>query len=90
SVGCANLSAWFSGPRGCAFNTESYFWMRCGLCAGVPARSTVRRAVSGGVGGGSLGGAPARCSRSDGRMIYGVNEAITRMVLRRLEKSRVV
>ncbi|CAL8992007.1 unnamed protein product, partial [Prunus brigantina] len=42
-VGCANLSAWFSGPRGRAFNTESYFWMRCGLCAGVPARSTVRR-----------------------------------------------
>ncbi|CAL9004562.1 unnamed protein product, partial [Prunus brigantina] len=22
---------------------ESYFWMRCVLCAGVPARSTVRR-----------------------------------------------
>ncbi|CAL9012142.1 unnamed protein product [Prunus brigantina] len=69
--------------------------MRCGLCAGMPARSTVRRvrcykAVSGGVGGGFLGGAPARCSRSDGRVIYGVNESITRMMLRRLEKSRVV
>ncbi|CAL9025317.1 unnamed protein product [Prunus brigantina] len=36
-------SAWSSRPRGRAFNTESYFWMRCGLCAGVPARSTVRR-----------------------------------------------
>ncbi|CAL9021400.1 unnamed protein product [Prunus brigantina] len=36
-------SAWCSGPRGRAFNTESYFWVRCGLCAGVPARSTVRR-----------------------------------------------
>ncbi|CAL9025289.1 unnamed protein product, partial [Prunus brigantina] len=80
-------------------------WVRCGLCAGVPARSTVRRvrwsvwiedvwsvapAVSGGIGGGFLGGAPARCSRSDGRMIYGVNEAISGMMLRRLEKSRVV
>ncbi|CAL9018688.1 unnamed protein product [Prunus brigantina] len=87
-VGCANLSAWFSGPRGRAFNTESYFWMRCGLCAGVPARSTVRRVR--GVGGGFLGGAPARCSQSDGRMIYGVSKAITGMVLRRLEESRVV
>ena len=37
-----------------------------------------------------LGGAPARCSESDGRMIYGVSEATTRVVLRRLEKSRVV
>ncbi|CAL9021067.1 unnamed protein product, partial [Prunus brigantina] len=43
-----------------------------------------------GIGGGFLGGAPARCSKSDGRMIYGVSEAITGMVLRRLEKSRVV
>ncbi|CAL9021452.1 unnamed protein product [Prunus brigantina] len=47
------------------------------------------KAVSG-IGGGFLGGAPARCSKSDGRMIYGVSEAITGMVLRRLEKSRVV
>ncbi|CAL8999962.1 unnamed protein product, partial [Prunus brigantina] len=66
------------------------------LCTGLPARSTVRRD-------GDevrvedwwcwwwvLGGAPARCSKSEGRMIYGVNEAITGMVLRRLEKSRVV
>ncbi|CAL9025600.1 unnamed protein product [Prunus brigantina] len=37
-----------------------------------------------------LGGAPACCSESDGRMIYEVNEAITGMVLRCLEKSRVV
>ncbi|CAL8992968.1 unnamed protein product [Prunus brigantina] len=69
--------------------------MRCGLCAGVPARSTVRRVrwsvwVEDVWSGGFLGGAPARCSRSDGRMIYGVSEAITGMVLRRLEKSRVV
>ncbi|CAL8993784.1 unnamed protein product, partial [Prunus brigantina] len=35
------------------------------------------------------GGAPARYSRSDGRMIYGVSEAITRVVLWHLEKSRV-
>ncbi|CAL9012644.1 unnamed protein product [Prunus brigantina] len=34
--------------------------------------------------------APARYSESDGRMIYGVNEAITGMMLRYLEKSRVV
>ncbi|CAL9019293.1 unnamed protein product [Prunus brigantina] len=57
--------------------------MRCVSCTGVPARSTVRR------GWWILGDAPARCSGSDGRMIYGVNEAITRVVLRRLEKSRV-
>ncbi|CAL9012414.1 unnamed protein product, partial [Prunus brigantina] len=72
---------------------ESYFWIRCVLCAGVPARSTVRRGF------GRvwwwcrwwiLGGAPVRCSRSDSRMIYGVSEAITRVVLRCLEKSRVV
>ncbi|CAL9018797.1 unnamed protein product [Prunus brigantina] len=66
--------------------------MRCGWCAGVPARSTVRRGFDGvwwwcrWI----LGVAPARCSRSDSRMIYGVNEAITGVVLRRLEKSRVV
>ncbi|CAL9005187.1 unnamed protein product [Prunus brigantina] len=34
-----------------------------------------------------LGGAPARCSYSDGRMIYGVNEMITEMVLRRFENQ---
>ncbi|CAL8992052.1 unnamed protein product [Prunus brigantina] len=37
-----------------------------------------------------FGGAPARHSESDGRMIYGVNEAISGMMLRCLEKSRVV
>ncbi|CAL9020848.1 unnamed protein product [Prunus brigantina] len=37
-----------------------------------------------------LGGAPTRCSESDSRMIYGVNEMITGIVLRRLEKSRVL
>ncbi|CAL9024989.1 unnamed protein product [Prunus brigantina] len=56
------------------------------LCAGVPARSTVRRDGDGVWV--EDGGAPARCSKSDGRMIYGVDEAITRMMLRRLEKSR--
>ncbi|CAL9026198.1 unnamed protein product [Prunus brigantina] len=54
----------------------------------MPARSTVRRdgdewwcwwRV--------LGGAPARCSESDGRMIYGVNEMITEMVLRGLDNQ---
>ncbi|CAL9020969.1 unnamed protein product [Prunus brigantina] len=33
------------------------------------------------------GGAPTRCSESDGCMIYGVNEMITEMVLRRLENQ---
>ncbi|CAL9001093.1 unnamed protein product [Prunus brigantina] len=32
-------------------------------------------------------GAPTRCSESDGRMIYGVTETITGMVLRRLENQ---
>ncbi|CAL9012137.1 unnamed protein product, partial [Prunus brigantina] len=87
-------------------HVTSFFWIRCVLCAGVPARSTVRRDGDGvwveDVHGLSykavwwwcrwwtLGGAPVRCSWSDGRMIYGVSEAITGMVLRRLEKSRVV
>ncbi|CAL2255594.1 unnamed protein product [Prunus armeniaca] len=34
-----------------------------------------------------LGSAPARCSKSDGRMIYGVSEARTEVVLRRLENQ---
>ncbi|CAL8992450.1 unnamed protein product [Prunus brigantina] len=34
------------------------------------------------------GGAPARCSESDGRLIYGVNEMTTGMVFRRLEKIK--
>ncbi|CAL9000075.1 unnamed protein product, partial [Prunus brigantina] len=63
------------------------------LCAGVPARCTVRRdgdgvRVEDGLSDAPvLGGASARCSESDGRMIYGVNEAITGMVLRRLENQ---
>ncbi|CAL8990115.1 unnamed protein product, partial [Prunus brigantina] len=63
------------------------------LCAGVPARSTVRRDgdkvwVEDGLNDAPvLSGAPARCSESDGRMIYGVNETITGMVLRRLENQ---
>ncbi|CAL2250003.1 unnamed protein product [Prunus armeniaca] len=44
---------------------------------GVPGRGDVRLTRD----------APARCSESDGRMIYGVNEAITGMVLRRLENQ---
>ncbi|CAL8992800.1 unnamed protein product [Prunus brigantina] len=62
----------------------------------MPARSTVRRDGDGvwvedwWCWWWILGDAPARCSESDGRMIYGVNEAITGMMLRRLEKSRVV
>ncbi|CAL9026096.1 unnamed protein product, partial [Prunus brigantina] len=86
-VGCANLTAWCSGPRGCAFTRDVFLLDAVRLCAGVPARSTVRRdgdEVR------VLGGAPARCSESDGRMIYGMNEAITEMVLRRLEKSRAL
>ncbi|CAL8084918.1 unnamed protein product [Prunus armeniaca] len=60
----------------------------------MPARSTVRRdddEVHGlnykAVWWRVLGGAPARCSESNGRMIYGVSEAITEMVLRRLENQ---
>ncbi|CAL9005071.1 unnamed protein product, partial [Prunus brigantina] len=37
------------------------------------------------------GGAPARCSESDlHKSIYGLKQASRRIVLRRLEKSRVV
>ncbi|CAL9018815.1 unnamed protein product, partial [Prunus brigantina] len=91
SVGCANLTAWCSGPRGCAL-THDVLLDAVRLCAGMPARSTVRRdgdEVWWWCRWWILGGAPARCSESDGRMIYGVSEAITRMVLRRLEKSRL-
>ncbi|CAL9012374.1 unnamed protein product, partial [Prunus brigantina] len=82
--------AWCSGPRGCALTRDVLLLDATRLCAGVPARYTVRRDGDGvwvedwwcwwRV----LGGAPARCSDSNGRMIYG------RMVLRRLEKSRVL
>ncbi|CAL8993777.1 unnamed protein product, partial [Prunus brigantina] len=88
SVGCANLTPWCSGPRGCALTRDVLLLDAVRLCAGVPAQSAVRRdgdewwcwwRV--------LGGAPARCSESDGRMIYGVNEMITGMVLRHLENQ---
>ncbi|CAL9005438.1 unnamed protein product [Prunus brigantina] len=95
-VDVANLEAWFSELRGCARTRDVLLLDTVRLCAGVPARSTVRR-DSDGVWVEDwwcrwwiLGGAPARCSESDGRMIYGVNEAITGMVLQCLEKSRGV
>ncbi|CAL2247172.1 unnamed protein product [Prunus armeniaca] len=69
--------AWCSGPRGCALTRDVLLLDAVRLCTGVPARSTVRRE----------GSAPARCSESDGRIIYGVNEMITEMVLRRLENQ---
>ncbi|CAL2226775.1 unnamed protein product [Prunus armeniaca] len=102
--------AWCSGPRGCASTRDVILLDAVRLCAGVPARSTVRRdddevRVEDGLNvapvlrstpnqtivaerGTDLGrGAPASCSESDGRMIYGVSEAITEMVLRRLENQ---
>ncbi|CAL8992056.1 unnamed protein product, partial [Prunus brigantina] len=42
-VGCANLTAWCSGPRGCALTRDALLLDAVRLCAGVPARSTVRR-----------------------------------------------
>ncbi|CAL8989449.1 unnamed protein product, partial [Prunus brigantina] len=83
-VGCVNLTAWCSGPRGCVLTRDVHLLDAVRLCAGVPARFTVRRdgdEVR------VLGGAPAHCSESDDRMIYGVNEMITGMVLRRLENQ---
>ncbi|CAL9025624.1 unnamed protein product, partial [Prunus brigantina] len=85
SVGCANLTAWCSGSRGCALTRDVLLLDAVRLCAGVPARSTVRR--DGDEVWVEDGGAPAHCSESDGRMIYGVNEMITEMVLRRLENQ---
>ncbi|CAL9025619.1 unnamed protein product, partial [Prunus brigantina] len=92
----ANLAAWYFGPRGCARTRDVLLLDAVCLWASVPAWSTVRRDGDGvWVEDGwcwwwIFGGAPARCSESDGRMIYGVNEAITGMMLRCLEKSRVV
>ncbi|CAL2227636.1 unnamed protein product [Prunus armeniaca] len=106
----ANLTAWCSRPRGCASTRDVLLLDAVRLCAGVPARSTVRRnddevrvedglnvapvlrstpnqtiVVERGI---DLGrGAPARCSESGGRMIYGVSEEITEMVLRHLENQ---
>ncbi|CAL2239941.1 unnamed protein product [Prunus armeniaca] len=42
-VGCANLTAWCSRPRGCALTHDVLLLGAMRLCAGVPARSTVRR-----------------------------------------------
>ncbi|CAL8993878.1 unnamed protein product [Prunus brigantina] len=39
----ANLAAWCSGPRGCARTRDVLLLDAVCLCAGVPARSTVRR-----------------------------------------------
>ncbi|CAL8993789.1 unnamed protein product, partial [Prunus brigantina] len=91
-VDVVNLAAWFSRARGCARTRNVLLLDTVRLCTGLPARSTVSR-DSDGVWAEDwwwiLGSAPAHCSESDGRMIYGVNEAITGMVLRRLEKSRL-
>ncbi|CAL8993888.1 unnamed protein product [Prunus brigantina] len=42
-VPCANLVAWCSGPRGCALTRDVLLLDAVRLCAGVPARSIVRR-----------------------------------------------
>ncbi|CAL8083475.1 unnamed protein product [Prunus armeniaca] len=39
----ANLTAWCSGPRGCASTCDVLLLGAVRLCAGMPARSTVRR-----------------------------------------------
>ncbi|CAL8091438.1 unnamed protein product [Prunus armeniaca] len=39
----ANLTAWCSGPKGCASTRDVLLLGAVRLCAGVPARSTVRR-----------------------------------------------
>ncbi|CAL2259839.1 unnamed protein product [Prunus armeniaca] len=39
----ANLTAWCSGPRGCASTRDVLLLDAVQLCAGVPAQSTVRR-----------------------------------------------
>ncbi|CAL2277243.1 unnamed protein product [Prunus armeniaca] len=43
SVGCLNLTAWCSGPRGCASTRDVLLLDAVQLCASVLARSTVRR-----------------------------------------------
>ncbi|CAL2273625.1 unnamed protein product [Prunus armeniaca] len=42
-VGCANLTAWCSEPRGCALTRDVLLLDAVQLCAGMPARSTVHR-----------------------------------------------
>ncbi|CAL2266275.1 unnamed protein product [Prunus armeniaca] len=39
----ANLNAWCSGRRGCALTRDVLLLDTVRLCAGVPARSTMRR-----------------------------------------------
>ncbi|CAL2241514.1 unnamed protein product [Prunus armeniaca] len=43
AIGCANLTAWCSGPRGCALTRDVLLLDAVWLCVGVPARSTVHR-----------------------------------------------
>ncbi|CAL9013228.1 unnamed protein product, partial [Prunus brigantina] len=71
---------WCSGPRGCALTRDVLLLDAVRLCAGVPARSTVRRD-------GDEVWWWCWWRVCDGRMIYGVNEMITEMVLRRLENQ---
>ncbi|KAL6269774.1 hypothetical protein ACE6H2_026685 [Prunus campanulata] len=42
-LACANLTAWCPGPRGYASTRDVLLVDTVQLCAGVPARSTVRR-----------------------------------------------
>ncbi|CAL9000420.1 unnamed protein product, partial [Prunus brigantina] len=42
-VGCANLTAWCFGPRGCALTYDVLLLDAIRLWAGVPARFTVHR-----------------------------------------------
>ncbi|CAL2237155.1 unnamed protein product [Prunus armeniaca] len=42
-VGCANLTAWCFGPKGCGLTRDVLLLDEVWLCASVPARSTVRR-----------------------------------------------
>ncbi|CAL2257629.1 unnamed protein product [Prunus armeniaca] len=95
----SNLAAWCSGLRGCASTRDVLLLDVVRLCAGMPARSTVRRDDDEVQVEDDLNVAPVlrstpnqtivaeRCSESHGRMIYGVSEAITEMVLRRLENQ---
>ncbi|CAL2277459.1 unnamed protein product [Prunus armeniaca] len=99
----ANLVAWCSGPRGCASTRDVLLLDAVRLCAGVPARSTVRRdddevQVEDG-----LNVTPVLRSTPNQTIVaercfgallrerqsydYGVSEAITEMVLWRLENQ---
>ncbi|CAL2246138.1 unnamed protein product [Prunus armeniaca] len=39
-VGCANLTAWCSGPKGCALTRDVLLLDAVRLCAGVPTRGS--------------------------------------------------